>query len=210
MHTTGASPKGRIWNIPNVLTFFRIALIVPFLLLMYREQTDPASWANYWACLLFFIASMTDWVDGVLARRWNLVTPVGQLLDPLADKLLVAAALVMLAVFNGLAGGTVGAPAWVGIFIIARELAVTGLRGMAGAEGVVIAASSGGKWKTVIQLLALGGLIMQGMRAGDAAIPLPGFALDLGLIGYYGLFAALALTAWSGAIYFVRFLRAFA
>lgn len=209
-----ASPANRIWNLPNVLTMFRIALIVPFMYFTQLEVEQPASAGNLWSFWIFVAASVTDWFDGILARRWNLVTPLGKLLDPLADKLLVASALIMLAVYHGLEGGRIGAPAWVGAVIIARELAVTGLRAMASAEGLVIQASSGGKWKTVFQMLAVGGLILQGSVLGSATLDLPfalpfGIVPDIGLWSWYCLWVALVLTAWSGVAYFREFLLKF-
>jgi CDP-diacylglycerol--glycerol-3-phosphate 3-phosphatidyltransferase len=210
-----ASPgKSNIWNIPNLLTMFRIALIVPFMFFMDAELSDPDSMSNFWAFWIFTVATVTDWVDGILARRWNLVTPLGKLLDPLADKLLVACALVQLAVyhgihpdvhtlFQGIKFNVIGVPAWAAAVIIARELAVTGLRGIAGAEGMVIQASSGGKWKTVIQFIALGGLILQGTVPGTATIPVFG---DIGFIAYLCLWVAVVLTGWSGIAYFREFL----
>jgi CDP-diacylglycerol---glycerol-3-phosphate 3-phosphatidyltransferase len=209
MPTTANPVANRIWNIPNIITLMRVALILPFTWFMYQELDAPGS-GNLWAFALFVTASVTDWFDGMLARKWNLITPLGQLLDPLADKLLVASALVMLSVFDGRYGGVIGVLPWIAIVIIGRELAVTGLRGMAGAEGVVINASSGGKWKTVIQMLALGGLILQGTVEGAAIIGhIAGIPIDLGLWAHYLLYLAVALTAWSGAVYFYRFLRAF-
>jgi CDP-diacylglycerol---glycerol-3-phosphate 3-phosphatidyltransferase len=198
--------KNRVWNTPNVLTMFRVALIVPFLYFMELEARDPASYGNVWSFWIFVLASITDYVDGILARRWKLETPLGQLLDPLADKLLITAALVMLAVFHGKEGGMIGVPAWVGTIIIARELSVTGLRAMASAEGIVIEASTGGKWKTTLQFLAMGGLILQGTQIGGALITLPWFAFDLGIASYVCLWIALVLTAWSGIAYFREFL----
>lgn len=203
-------PQSRVWNLPNALTLLRIALIFPFLYFMQAELTDPSSSGNVWSFWIFIAATVTDWVDGVIARHLNLVTPLGKLLDPLADKLLVAAALVMLSVYHGVYGHTsivVGVPAWVAVFIIARELAVTGLRGMAGAEGIVIHASAGGKWKTVLQFVALGGLILQGTRPESVVVDLGALRLDLGLLSYWALWVAVALTAWSGLAYFREFLR---
>jgi CDP-diacylglycerol--glycerol-3-phosphate 3-phosphatidyltransferase len=186
---------------------FRVAMIFPFMYYMQQEINEPASAANAISFWIFALATITDYIDGILARRWNLETPLGRLLDPLADKLLVSAALIMLAVYHGLAGGgVIGVPAWAGTIIIARELAVTGLRAMASAEGIVIAASSGGKWKTVIQFIAIGGLILQGMTPGTAMVNLYLFSFDLGLFCFYALWVALALTAWSGIAYFREFI----
>ena len=198
--------SARFWNLPNILTISRILLILPFMFFMYAEFARPESYANVWAFAIFILAAITDWIDGVVARRWNAVTPLGMLFDPLADKLLVTSALVMLAVFHAMEGGIVGAPAWIAVIIIARELAVTGLRGMASAEGVVISASSGGKLKMIAQMVALGGLILQGARVEGGRFELVGLTLDAGLVGYIALWVALLLTLWSGLVYFYRFL----
>ena len=199
-------PRSQIWNLPNGLTVFRVLLIVPFMAFMYLELEEPGA-GSLWAFVIFVTAAITDLVDGQLARRFDAVTPLGKLLDPLADKLLVTAALVMLAVYDGVSEARVGAPAWMAVVIIARELAVTGLRGMAGAEGIVIQASSGGKWKTVLQLVALCGLILQGMRETvGPVVEIMGTAVHIGLVTYWALWVALILTAWSGIAYFQRFL----
>lgn len=206
MTTTVTPARTKIWTLPNILTMLRIALIVPFMYSMDLESSQPGSEGNFWSFWIFTLATITDWVDGILARRWNEVTPLGKLLDPLADKLLVASALVMLAVYHGKFGGVIGVAPWMATFIIARELAVTGLRAMAGAEGMVIQASSGGKWKTVLQFVALAGLILQGTVPGAAMIHVFSLSLDLGLIASYLMWVAVVLTAWSGVAYFREFL----
>lgn len=204
-HPLPAAPS-RFWNLPNVLTVSRILLILPFMFFMYAEFARPDSAANLWAFAIFILAAITDWVDGVVARRWNAVTPLGMLFDPLADKLLVTSALVMLSVFHAVHGGMVGTPAWMALIIIARELAVTGLRGMASAEGVVISASAGGKLKMIAQMVALGGLILQGARHEGFRFDFLGLTFDAGIVGYVALWVALILTLWSGLVYFYRFL----
>ncbi len=174
----------KILNLPTKLTISRI-LAVPFIiLLLYLE--------NPWACLiatvLFIAAGLTDLVDGYLARRENQVTRLGKFLDPLADKVLVCSVLIMLVHLQW-------TPAWVAIIIICRDIMVTGLRAIAADEGVVIAADKYGKIKTVMQMVALGPLI----------IHYSWLHLPVGRIGDILLYIALALTVFSGYNYFMRF-----
>jgi CDP-diacylglycerol--glycerol-3-phosphate 3-phosphatidyltransferase len=140
---------------------------------------------------LFILAAVTDLVDGWLARRGQQVTSIGKLLDPLADKLLVTAALIVL-----LSVGRI--PAWAGwmvVVIIGRELAVTGLRSIASAGGRVMAASSLGKAKTLAQNVAIGALLFP-----DPTLGLPAHTVGLALLGL-----ATALTLWSGYVYFADY-----
>ncbi|MEK6725234.1 MAG: CDP-diacylglycerol--glycerol-3-phosphate 3-phosphatidyltransferase [Deltaproteobacteria bacterium] len=175
-----------IWNIPNLLTFFRIALIpvLVFLLLSSSELLSILS------VLVFSIASITDWLDGYLARKMNIVTNLGKFLDPIADKLLIAAALVMLV-------GLGRVPAWMVVVIIGREIAVTGLRSIASSEGIIIAASDLGKGKMIIQISALIGLLLHYQYMG----------IDFHAVGMMLLWIALALTTWSGFDYFNKFIK---
>lgn len=142
------------------------------------------------AAVIFVAASLTDWLDGRIARRRNQVTRLGTLLDPVADKLLVAAAMVSLVQVDML-------PAWMALVIIGRELAVTGLRGVALSMGVVVPASRLGKWKTVSQYVAITLLILE---KGVAEPDMP-FHLVSGTV----LWATLAITVISGGDYFYRF-----
>jgi CDP-diacylglycerol--glycerol-3-phosphate 3-phosphatidyltransferase len=142
------------------------------------------------AAVIFVAASLTDWLDGRMARRWNQVTRLGTLLDPVADKLLVAAALVSLVHVEMLA-------AWMAVVIIGRELAVTGLRGVALSMGTVVPASSLGKAKTVSQYVAITVLILEKGVSPDLEI--------FHLISRGVLWIALALTVISGVDYFYRF-----
>jgi CDP-diacylglycerol--glycerol-3-phosphate 3-phosphatidyltransferase len=142
------------------------------------------------AAVIFVAASLTDWLDGRMARRWNQVTRLGTLLDPVADKLLVAAALVSLVHVEMLA-------AWTAVVIIGRELAVTGLRGVALSMGTVVPASSLGKAKTVSQYVAITLLILEKGVSADLEI--------FHLISRGVLWIALALTVISGVDYFYRF-----
>src|SRR5262245_51438695 len=132
------------WNLPNMLTLGRIFLIPVFVWLTY--DADPMY--SVLAALVFTVAAITDVVDGFLARRWNMITVVGKLMDPLADKLIVMAALVMMTRLGRV-------PAWVVIVLLSREFIVTGLRSIAASEGMVIAAGQEGKWKTRLQLTGI-------------------------------------------------------
>ena len=138
-------------NLPNKLTLFRVVLIpffVFFLLAPYFE-----GYGNYIAVAIFIVASITDFLDGKIARKYNLVTNFGKFMDPLADKLLVCSALICLIQLELI-------PAWVVIIIIAREFIISGFRLVASDNGVVIAASYWGKFKTAFQMLTVIVLIL--------------------------------------------------
>ena len=142
------------------------------------------------ACISFILASLTDLVDGHIARRSNMVTSFGKFLDPLADKVLISSVLIMLVYLGWV-------DAWIAIVIICRELIITGLRAIAADEGVVIAADRFGKWKTILQILALIPLILHYAWFGLNPIPL----------GQFLLYIAVALTVFSGANYLHSFHR---
>jgi CDP-diacylglycerol--glycerol-3-phosphate 3-phosphatidyltransferase len=169
-------------NLPNSLTVFRI-LLVPVLVVALLGATPNAQWV---AAAVFALAAFTDGLDGYLARARSSETTFGKVMDPIADKLLVAAALISLVSLDRLA-------AWVAMVIIAREFAVSGLRIAAGAQGVVIPASRLGKLKTVTQIVAILALIAA-HDTGDWWVQ----AL---------LYAAVATTLASGADYFLNFRR---
>ena len=182
-------------NIPNKITISRIFLIPIFIIIL----SVPFNWgewsighttlpiSHFVAALIFIIASGTDWLDGYYARKYNLVTNLGKFLDPLADKLLVSAALILL-VEMGLA------PAWIVIIIISREFALTWLRLVAAGEGIVLAASNMGKLKTVTQILAIILLLLHNFPFSYVSFP---FATIV-------LYIAMAITAISGYDYFVK------
>jgi CDP-diacylglycerol--glycerol-3-phosphate 3-phosphatidyltransferase len=165
-------------NVPNALTFFRI-LLVPVVVVALQEETTAGDLV---AAVVFVAATVTDGLDGYIARTWERETTFGKVMDPIADKLLVTAALVSLVALGRLY-------AWAAMVIIAREFAVSGLRIVAGEQGVVIPASLLGKAKTVSQFAMIVALIV----ARDPAAP-----WVLGLV-----YLALALTLLSGAYYFV-------
>ncbi|MCH5253779.1 MAG: CDP-diacylglycerol--glycerol-3-phosphate 3-phosphatidyltransferase [Lachnospiraceae bacterium] len=132
-------------NLPNKLTMFRVILIPFFVLFMLVDITSADNWI---ALAIFIIASLTDLLDGKIARKYNLVTNFGKFMDPLADKLLVCSALICLVAMDRI-------PAWMAIVIIAREFIISGFRLIASDNGVVIAASYWGKFKTTFQMVMI-------------------------------------------------------
>ena len=138
-------------NLPNKLTILRVILIPFFVVFMLFDITGAAD--KWIALALFIIASLTDLLDGKIARKYNLVTNFGKFMDPLADKLLVCSALICLIELNAL-------PAWMVIIIISREFIISGFRLVASDNGIVIAASYWGKFKTVSQMALIIVLIM--------------------------------------------------
>ena len=131
-------------NLPNKLTIFRVILIIPFVIIMLSNFLGDAS--KWVALAIFIIASLTDLLDGKIARKYNLVTNFGKFMDPLADKLLVSAAMICLVEMGKI-------PSWIVIVIISREFIISGFRLIASDNGVVIAASYWGKFKTVFQMV---------------------------------------------------------
>jgi CDP-diacylglycerol--glycerol-3-phosphate 3-phosphatidyltransferase len=190
----GAAPPiglhpAKFWNLPNSITVLRAA-VVPVLLLYPLFPGDGGSAVMAW---IFIVAAVSDLVDGWLARRGQQVTHIGVLLDPLADKLLVSTALIVL-----LAMGRIPTWAtWMVVTIVGRELAVTGLRGIASAGGQIVGASSLGKLKTVAQNIAVGALLFHFETIG----------IDAHAVGMGFLFAATALTIASGYRYFDEYFR---
>jgi CDP-diacylglycerol--glycerol-3-phosphate 3-phosphatidyltransferase len=179
-----AKGKKSIFNLPNSLTLFRIACIPVLVLLLFF----PHKATSFLAALVFGLASLSDLLDGFLARRQQLVTTFGKFLDPLADKLVVSAALIMLIPLGR-------APAWMVVVIVGRELAITGLRSMAVSEGKVISADELGKKKMVFQIVAILGLLLHYEY----------FGINFHAIGMFFLWLAVVLTLWSGFNYFRRF-----
>ena len=134
-------------NTPNKLTILRM-ILVPFFLVSFYIEIKNSDNSLIISTIIFAVASITDFFDGYLARKYNLVTDFGKFMDPLADKILVAAAMICLV-------GASRMPAWMAVLIISREYAISILRAIAAASGKVIAASSGGKIKTVTQIVAI-------------------------------------------------------
>lgn len=171
----------QLTSLPNLLTLARIILIVPVVALLFFWQ----DWARWLALLLFVGASVTDWYDGKLARERGLVSPLGRFLDPIADKLLVAAVLVMLAASGVLRGLEVVAV----LLILSRELLVSGLREYLGERNVTVPVSALAKWKTAVQMAALSLLII--------APALGRFWYHLGLVLLWLAVALTLVTGWS-------------
>ena len=173
--------QGHIGNLPNTLSIMRLVLIPAVMICLYF----PGKLGSFLAAVFFGAAAFTDLLDGFLARRYKTVTHVGKFLDPLADKLLVSVTMIMLITLGRI-------PAWVVILIIAREMAVTGLRSIAVVEGKVIEASSLGKYKTIFQLVSLICLCLHYQY----------ISVDFHAVGMAFLWVALVLTLWSGFSYF--------
>ncbi|MGE0717788.1 MAG: CDP-diacylglycerol--glycerol-3-phosphate 3-phosphatidyltransferase [Alphaproteobacteria bacterium] len=177
-------------NLPNLLTLSRIAVIPMLVATFYFE----GPWASYAACLLFTLAAVTDWLDGHVARRQNQQSELGRCLDPIADKLLVAAALLMLVWSRHVDEVTVLAA----VVILCREILVSGLREYLAGLRVGVPVSRLAKWKTGIQMTAIGFLLV-----GDAG---PGF-IPVVAIGTIGLWIAALLTLVTGYDYLHAGLR---
>lgn len=177
-------------HVPNILTGYRFVAAPLLLLCLYP---GAATWVSLLGFGLYLSAALTDLADGYIARKYKVESVLGKLMDPLADKVLVAAVLVMLIPLDRM-------PAWVAFLILSRELVVTGLRGVAASSGLIIAASRLGKWKSVVQLTALGTLMFP-----LGVLPIP----YLHQIGLGILYVALFLTIWSGIDYFYRFQKVY-
>jgi len=176
--------KQAIFNLPNTLTLFRIACIPLLVVLLFF----PNKTTSFLAALVFTLASISDLLDGFFARRRQLVTTLGKFLDPLADKLVVSAALIMLVPLGRV-------PAWMVVVIVGRELAITGLRTVAVSEGKVISADYLGKQKMVFQIVAILGLLLHYEYYG----------VNFHAVGMFFMWLAVVMTLWSGFNYFRNF-----
>ncbi|MGI5891510.1 MAG: CDP-diacylglycerol--glycerol-3-phosphate 3-phosphatidyltransferase [Bacillota bacterium] len=173
-------------NLANRITFIRICLIPVFLILLYLL---PAGAAFFVASLVFIIAAATDGLDGYIARSRHQITTLGKFMDPLADKLLVAAALIALVDFQLIA-------AWIAIVILSREFIITGLRAVAADNGVIIAASKMGKFKTVSQIIAIVLILWQNSLWVDFTVTY--------VIAQIFVYIALFFTVYSGVEYIIN------
>ena len=142
-------PAQSFWNLPNCLTLLRIFMVPVVAGMLWNPPTPKESII---ACALFAIAMITDVIDGYLARKWNMVSPIGAFLDPLADKLMVTTVLIMMVPLGWV-------PAWAVAVLLCREMTITGLRGIASQQGLVLAAGGMGKIKTSFQSVSLGFLL---------------------------------------------------
>jgi CDP-diacylglycerol--glycerol-3-phosphate 3-phosphatidyltransferase/cardiolipin synthase len=185
-HSTGSSSG--IWNLPNILTMLRIVLVPFFVWFLAADNSSHGIWR--WAAVVAFaVAIYTDKLDGDIARSRGLVTDFGKIADPIADKLLIGSALVMLSILNEL-------PWWITILILVREWGITALRFFVIRYGV-IPASRGGKLKTVVQTLAIFLYV----------IPLASLAPWLGFLALGVMLVAVVITVWTGVQYVVEALR---
>ena len=175
-------------NLPNLLTAGRI-LLIPVFVLLFSSPTPTRTIA---AACVFLLAALTDLLDGYVARRRAQVTPLGRLLDPIADKLLVVSGLILLVDVQ-----RVAAP--IAIALVAREVAVTGIRAIAASEGVLLSAESTGKYKMAAQVIAIVLLILEDATSFDRAM--------VHLVGVIFLFIALILAVLSGSQYLLTFWR---
>ncbi|MDM8544710.1 CDP-diacylglycerol--glycerol-3-phosphate 3-phosphatidyltransferase [Desulfococcaceae bacterium HSG9] len=173
---------------PNTLTLFRVLSIPGIIILL----LFPNRFNAVVAALLFSVASITDFFDGFLARRWGMVSNIGKLMDPLADKLLVSSTCIMLVSLGWV-------PGWIVCIIIGREIAVTGLRTLLVENQLDVSASQLGKYKTGFQIAAIIPLLFH----------YPFWGIDFQAIGSLYLWVALILTIWSGIDYFIRFKKLF-
>jgi cardiolipin synthase (CMP-forming) len=205
MATTGrqapVAPVSKVWNLPNILTYGRI-LAVPLVagLLLWTDKAHAMTGlgveAARWVALgIYIVAAITDFFDGYLARKWQQQSALGKMLDPIADKVLVAVILLVLCGDQILRGGHV----WAAIIILAREVLVSGLREFLGQLRVSVPVTQIAKWKTTVQLVAIGFLIAG--PAGDTVIP------GVTWVGVVGLWIAAGLTLYTGYDYFRAGLR---
>jgi CDP-diacylglycerol--glycerol-3-phosphate 3-phosphatidyltransferase len=174
---------------PNIVTLFRIAT-APVLIWILMYTGPAASWA---AAGVFFIATVSDYFDGYLARSYDAVSTVGKFLDPMADKLIVMTALIMLTGMVRIPH----VPAWMVVVLVSREIMVTGLRAVAAAEGLIVAAEELGKYKMVLQSIAIHGLLIHYTY----------LHVDFFAAGMFILWIAMAVSVWSGVDYYVRVLK---
>jgi CDP-diacylglycerol--glycerol-3-phosphate 3-phosphatidyltransferase len=179
-------PDGRkdIYNLPNTISMLRIGVIPVLFLLL----GSPGPGMSLVIAGLFIIAGLTDLLDGYIARRFHIVTTMGKFLDPIADKLIVNTAMILLIPVGRI-------PAWVVALMIIRDFAVDGIRNVASSEGLIIQASEHGKRKTLCQIFAVSALI----------IHYPFIGADAHTVGMVIIYIALALSILSGADYFIQF-----
>ena len=183
-----------IQNLPNRITFMRLALVPVFVFLLYQES--PA--LQWVAFAVFLVAAITDYVDGYLARRFGAVSNLGKLLDPLVDKVLILSALVMLLTRRDSIDGSAWIPAWLVIVILGRELWVTGLRGIAATQGVIVSAGRSGKVKSGLQMVAVGFLL-----TGSLRFSVFGMSISARFIGLNLLMLSALVGVWGAYVYTV-------
>jgi len=180
------SNRRDIFNLPNTITLARIS-VVPFLFFL---LASPGPFWSRVLAVLFVLAAITDFLDGYFARKCNMITTMGKFLDPLADKLIINTAMILMIPIGRI-------DAWIVVIIIMRDLIVDGIRSIASSEGIYIQASILGKQKTLAQIFAVTALM----------IYYPFLGLDAHFMGTVILYVALLLTVYSGLDYFIKFYR---
>lgn len=181
-------------KLPNWLTLLRLFLIPVFVLLLHWSIVS-------YALLVFIIAALTDYIDGYLARKFGAVSDFGKLLDPLADKVLVMAALVMLVAQRSELYGEPWVPGWMVVLVLAREIWVTGLRGIAASRGLIISASDLGKLKSFLQMLGIVLLLLH-----TTPLPLLDSKITCQLAGLNLILLSIVISYWSAVEYTYRVL----
>lgn len=174
------------FNLPNTITLLRIS-VVPFLFIL---LSSPGEFWSLILAILFVIASITDFFDGYVARKYKMITTMGKFLDPIADKIMVNTAMILMIPIGRI-------PAWIVAITIIRDLMVDVIRSIASSEGICIQASTLGKQKTVTQIIAVTALII------NYSI----FGIDAHAVGMVILYIALVLTIFSGFDYFIKLYR---
>lgn len=173
-------------NLPNILTMFRIILVIPIVYCLYLNTITM----GYWAAVFFVMASVTDYLDGTLARKFNVSSPFGIFMDPIADKILVTSTLVMLIPIGKLDAIMV-------ILLLARDSFINGLRSLAAKENRIIAAGPLGKWKTAIQMIGIPAVLVHETFGGFSSV----------IFGYWILWISVALSLASGVQYSWNYFR---
>lgn len=200
----GPSIREEVWNLPNILTYGRIVLI-PFVMYFLYQCTAGMSpeahdysgrFNSFVATALFSLAALTDFLDGWVARNFNLGSMVGRFLDPLADKLIVMAALIMMVQLGRV-------PTWFVVLLVARELSITSLRSIATQEGLEIRVAQAGKWKTAFQLCGLIGVLLHYQYPVDWGFVSMDF--NFNRVGMALLAVSMAFSIYSAVLYFHRF-----
>ncbi len=191
------SLREELWKLPNLLTLSRVFMIPPVMYFM--TVGTPA--ANFVACIIFAVAAITDWLDGWLARRQGLESILGKFLDPLADKLIVQAILIMAAELGRI-------PGWFVVLLLSREIAITGLRAIASSEGLSVEVSQGGKFKTALQLVGLVALLLHKDFTIDYLVI--EVTANFNVLGTWLLGLSMVFSLWSAFMYFRGFAQAVA
>jgi len=182
--------RARPLALPNLLTYGRIAAVPAVVACMYWDMMQPADWLRWTALVIFIAAGVTDILDGYFARMWSQQSTLGRMLDPIADKLLVASCLLLLAADSTIRGWSI----WAAVVILCREILVSGLREYLAELRVSVPVTRLAKWKTALQLVAVGFLLAGG--AGDAILPV------VTPIGLSLLWLSALLTLYTGWDYF--------